>query len=371
VEIGVLREAVTGERRVALAPPHVARLVERGLSVRVDEGAGTAAGWPDEEYLEAGARVGAGDAPLAGVRVVLGVRPPDPGRLDRLEQGTLLVSFLTPGSRGGLLQDLADRGIDAVALERMPRITRAQAMDALSSQATAAGYGAVLLAADHLVRFFPMLTTAAGTIRPARVLVLGAGVAGLQAIATARRLGARVEAYDIRTAAAEQVESLGAAFVRAELPEEAETAGGYARALDATEEERQEELLARHVPRADAVITTALIPGRPAPRLVTRGMVEGMARGSVVVDLAGEAGGNCELSLPGERVDHGGVTILAPLDLPSRVAQDASRMFGANVSALLDHLVPEEDLRLPLDDEIVDAVLAVHGGRVRTPGEGR
>lgn len=242
-------------------------------------------------------------------------------------------------------------------------------MDALSSQAAAAGYCSVLLAAEHLPRFFPMLTTAAGTIRPAKVLILGAGVAGLQAIATARRLGASVTGYDIRSAAAEQVQSLGATFLEDDgeaLPTEAEAEGGYARALQETEQERQLAFLGRHVPDADVVITTAQIPGRPAPLLVTRTMVEGMSAGSVIVDLAGESGGNCELSQPGEVVSHEGVTVLAPVDLASGVAQHASQMYGTNISALLRHLVDEGELKLDPEDDIVDAVLVTHRGMVRT-----
>lgn len=372
MQIVVLQERREGERRVALPPSHISALLEHGFTLRLEAGAGEAAGWSDEEYKEAGAAVvRSSEALFDGVHIALRVRPPTVREVDGLPQGVVLVSFLSPSPEDDLLEALARRGVDAVALERVPRITRAQRMDALSSQATVAGYAAVLLAARHLPRFLPMLTTAAGTIRPARVLVLGAGVAGLQAIATARRLGARVAGYDIRAAAAEQVRSLGATFVEAELPEEAEAEGGYARALDQSEGERQLELLGQHVPRADVVITTAQIPGRPAPRLITRDMVEAMATGSVVVDLAAETGGNCELSRPGETVQHGGVTLCAPLDLPSHVAQDASRMFGTNLDALLRHLAPEGTLELDLDDEIVDAVLAVHDGGLHTPSQRR
>jgi NAD(P) transhydrogenase subunit alpha len=246
-------------------------------------------------------------------------------------------------------------------------------MDALSSQATAAGYHAVLLAATQLPRFFPMLTTAAGTIRPAKVTVLGAGVAGLQAIATARKLGAVVQGYDIRAAAAEQVRSLGATFLQEEedLPEGAEGAGGYARALGDDEKSRQMAFLDRRLPEADVIVTTAQIPGRPAPLLVTRKAVEGMKRGSVIVDLAGESGGNCELSRADEIVLHEGVTILAPTNLPSGVAQHASAMYGANLLALLKLIVKEGELALDLEDDIVNAVLATHGGAIRTPGGGK
>jgi H+-translocating NAD(P) transhydrogenase subunit alpha len=369
VTVAVLRERIEGERRVALAPGQLSALQDAGFSIRVESGGGDACGWSDVEYREAGASIVATRRELlSGADIALGVRPPGLADLDPFPQGCLLVSFLTPSPDRDLVDELARRGVNAIALERVPRTTRAQSMDALSSQATAAGHSAVLLAANRLPRFLPMLTTAAGTIRPATVLVLGAGVAGLQAIATARRLGARVEAYDIRAAAAEQVRSLGATFIHTDLPGDAEVEGGYARALGASEEERQLELLGTHVPRADIVITTAQIPGRPAPRLITREMVEGMRYGSVIVDLAGDSGGNCEISVAGETVTHAGVTVEAPLDLASGLAQDASQMFGRNVSALLRHLMGENGtLSLTLDDDIVKAVLVVHDGHNRYP----
>ncbi len=376
MEIAVLRERHPLERRVALAPSQISPLEALGIQVRVEAGAGTRAGWSDEEYRAAGARVEDDlGALLEDVACVLKIRPPRDGsdgeadEVARLPSGSLLISFLSPGEPPGLLEALASREVSAIAMERMPRTTRAQRMDALSSQASAGGYRAVLLAATQLPRFFPMLTTAAGTIPPAKVIVLGAGVAGLQAIATARRLGASVQGYDIRSAAAEQVRSLGATFLEEDEEEaaleEAETEGGYARALQETERDRQLAFLARHVPKADVVITTAQIPGRPAPLLVTREMVEEMAAGSVVIDLAGESGGNCELSRAGETVEHGGVTILAPIDLPAGVAQHSSRMYGTNLTAVLQHLVEDGELQLDLEDEIVDAVLVTHGSTVR------
>ncbi len=369
MEIAVLREEAEGERRVALAPSNLSALAKAGLSVRIESGAGEGAGWTDRDYREAGARMEADrDRLLDGARVALQVRPPTPDRLDALPPGILLVAFLSP-SPDDLPEELARRRIDGLALERVPRTTRAQRMDALSSQATVAGYRAALLAAHHLPRFLPMLTTAAGTIRPARFLVMGAGVAGLQAIATARRLGARVQGYDIREAAAEQVRSLGATFLEAELPGEAEAEGGYARELSGTEEERQLQLLGQHVPNADAVITTAQIPGRPAPILVTREMVSEMSPGSVVVDLAAETGGNCQLSEPGRTVVHEGVTIAAPLHLASELAQHASEMFGRNVTALLEHLTADGELSLPLDDDIVDSTLVARNGTTRSRGD--
>ena len=312
MRLAVLRENDPKERRVALAPAHVPALAEAGWEVLVEEGAGGAAGWGDEAYREGGAEVVADrSALLHNVDCVVKVRPPEFGgkrdEVGQLPAGCILVSFLSPGAPPGLVEQLAKHGISAMALERVPRTTRAQRMDALSSQATAAGYRAVLLAAEHLPRFFPMLTTAAGTMRPAKVTVLGAGVAGLQAIATARRLGAVVQGYDIRSAAAEQVRSLGATFLEDdEAAEDAEGEGGYARALEATERERQLNLLGKHLPKADVVITTAQIPGRPAPLLVTREVIEAMSPGSVVVDLAGETGGNCELSVAGKKVHHQG-----------------------------------------------------------------
>jgi H+-translocating NAD(P) transhydrogenase subunit alpha len=382
MEVAVLRERRPGEKRVALTPDLVLRLAEAGWKIRVEAGAGEGAGWPDGEFRKAGALIESEPGPLLdGVRLVLKVRPPLYGpdastdEVATLPRGVILASLLSPGEHPGLLQAMADRGISAMALERMPRITRAQSMDVLSSQATAAGYQAVLMAASRLPRFFPMLTTAAGTIRPAKVLVLGAGVAGLQAIATARRLGASVQGYDIRAAAGEQVRSLGATFLEEVVPEDAETEGGYARELEESEKDRQLRFLDEHIPAVDVVISTAQIPGRPAPLLITRTAVEGMKGGSVVVDLAGESGGNCELSRPGEEVVHGGVTILAPLDLPSGMAQHASEMFARNLRALLDHLAEadesgEKALTLDPDDEIVGAILVTHDGALRVPGQG-
>ncbi len=374
MEVAVLKEVHPGERRVALAPSSLDALAKGGIRVRVEAGAGEGAGWSDADYRGAGARVESDlSTLLEGVGATVKVRPPYTGAPDAprdevalLPEGVPVISFLSPGEPNDLLERLAARSIPGLALERIPRTTRAQRMDALSSQASAAGYQAVLRAAGHLPRFFPMLTTAAGTIPPARVLVLGAGVAGLQAIATARRLGAVVAGYDVRAAAAEQVRSLGATFVEAELPGEAEGAGGYARALSSDEREAQLHLLTEHVPRADVVISTAQIPGKPAPVLITRAMVEAMRPGAVVVDLAAETGGNCELSRPDEEVREGGVTILAPTNLPSEVAQHASEMLGRNLTALLLHCVREGAMTLDLQDDIVNAILVTASGRIRT-----
>jgi NAD(P) transhydrogenase subunit alpha len=375
MRLAVLRERHPGEKRVGLSPAHVASLIKAGWEVRVESLAGDASGWDDNAYRAVGARVEATRAAaLEGASCVVKVRPPSTGaqgqddEVGALPSGVVLVSFLSPGGDDGLPQKLAARGVSAMAMERIPRTTRAQRMDALSSQATTAGYRAVLLAALHLPRFLPMLTTAAGTVKPARVLVLGAGVAGLQAISTARRLGAVVQGYDIRPAVAEQVRSLGATFLQDDDQPmaAAETAGGYARALETSEKDRQLAFLGRHVPKADAVLTMAQIPGRRAPLLVTASMVEGMAPGSVVVDVAAETGGNCELSVPGQTIVHNGVTIVAPTDLPSGVSQHASQMYGTNVTALLALLVKDGAMVIDTSDDIVASVLVTHEGAVRT-----
>jgi NAD(P) transhydrogenase subunit alpha len=345
MRIGVPKETAPGERRVALVPEAVKRLVDKGHEVLVERGAGAEASFPDEAYAEAGATLV--DDPWEA-EVVATVQRPDP---DRPREGTVLVGLLQPLTDPEGIERLASRGVTAFALEALPRITRAQAMDALSSQATVSGYKAVLVAADRLPRFFPMLTTAAGTVRPARVLVLGAGVAGLQAIATARRLGAQVFGFDIRPVVREQVESLGAKFLDLGVVGE-ETEGGYARELTEDEQRRQQEELEQRLPEFDVVITTALIPGRPAPRLIPASAVEAMRAGSVIVDLAAEAGGNCELTEPGEEVVREDVTIVGLTNLPSTVPDDASRLYARNVTSLLEHLAPEGELQLDFEDEI-------------------
>ena len=367
--VGVASERVAGETRVALTPDAVERLVGQGHAVRVESGAGRRASFGDGEYRDAGAEV-ADDAAgaLAGADAVLTVRPPGPESREPIDGGALLVGLLDPYGSADLFRGLADRGVDALSLELMPRITRAQSMDALSAMATVAGYKAALLAADSTVKFFPMLTTAAGTIRPARVLVLGAGVAGLQAIATARRLGARVEAFDIRPEVKEQVESLGADFLEweEEPGEEVATEGGYATEVSEETEAREREMIGRHAADADAVITTAQVPGGRAPTLITREMVEDMRPGSVIVDLAGASGGNCEVSRGGETVEHAGVTVHAPLNLPASLPYHASRMLARNFTEVLKHVTDEEGRpRLDVEDEIVDAVCVVLDGEVR------
>ena len=350
MKIGVPKETVPGERRVALTPGVIQRLVPKGHEVVVEAGAGESAFFADEDYVAAGAAIGdPWDA-----EVVVKVRRPSPEEEERLAEGTLLIGLLQPLSETEAIERLARRGVAAFALESVPRITRAQSMDALSSQATVAGYKAVLIAAERLPRLFPMLTTAAGTVRPAKVLVLGAGVAGLQALATARRLGAQTFGFDVRPVVREQVESLGATFLDLGVVGE-ETEGGYARELSEEQQRRQQEELERRLPEFDAVITTAAIPGRRAPQLIPASAVEAMIPGSVVVDLAAETGGNCALTEPGTEVVRHGVTIVGATDLPSSTPLDASRLYARNVFALLEHLAPEGDLVLDFDDEITAA----------------
>ncbi len=375
--IAVPRESTPGETRVALTPDTVRRLVSDDVQVRVEGGAGLRASFSDDAYREAGALVVDGPEGLEEADVWVRVQPPrdreDLGRheIDLMREGAVTLGFLRPADGEELLDRLARRGITALALELLPRITRAQRMDALSAMSTVAGYKAVVIAADTLGKIFPLLMTAAGTLAPAHVLVLGAGVAGLQAIATARRLGAVVEAFDVRPAVKEHVESLGATFVEPEEDEEAkavaggETAAGYAEQLSEREQEAEHRLLTRHVAKADVVITTALVPGKPAPLLITEDMVRGMRPGSTIVDLAAEAGGNCELTREGETVERHGVVIHGPVDLPARVPVHASQMYSKNLQALLGHLLVDGEVRIDLDDEITGAVCVTHAGKVR------
>jgi H+-translocating NAD(P) transhydrogenase subunit alpha len=347
VKVGVPKETAADERRVALVPEAVPRLAKSGIDVVVEAGAGAAARFPDADYEEAGATVG---VPWEA-DVVAKVRKPSAEELELLRSGVVLIAFLEPLSDRAGIDRLADSGVVAFAMEAIPRITRAQSMDALSSQATIGGYKAAVLAADRLPRFFPMLMTAAGTVAPAKVLVLGAGVAGLQAIATARRLGGVVSAFDVRPVVREQVESLGATFLDLGIVGE-ETEGGYARELTEDKQRRQQEELERRIPEFDVVITTALVPGRPAPRLIPAAAVAGMPGGSVIVDLAAETGGNCELTVPGEEVVREGVTIVGTTNLPSTMPTHASQLYARNVSALLQHLAADGELRLDWEDEI-------------------
>ena len=359
MRIGVPKETGADERRVALVPDIVRRLTGGGHEVIVEAGAGAGAGVPDDAFTDAGAEIG---DPF-GAQVIARVAPSPPGDL---AADHVLIGFLAPLTDGDGIKAVAQTGATAFAMEAIPRISRAQSMDALSSQATVAGYRAVLIASQELGRFFPMLMTAAGTIPPAQVLVLGAGVAGLQAIATARRLGAVVTAFDVRSAVKEQVESLGAKFLEVEQAGDAEAAGGYARELTQEEQEAQRQALEDQIARSDAVITTALVPGRPAPRLITAQAVGRMKHGSVIVDLAGEAGGNCELARPGEtyRTDNA-VTIAAPLNLPSSMPEHASQLYARNVLSLLELMTGENgELTLDWDDEVIKGACIVRDGEI-------
>jgi NAD(P) transhydrogenase subunit alpha len=351
VRVAVPKETGAGERRVALVPDSVGRLVAAGFTIAVETGAGVSAGFPDAEYAAAGADVVAPGELLAGVQGVVRVGGPSAAEVAELTPGTILIGFLSPLTDSAGVERLAERGVVAFAMESIPRITRAQSMDALSSQSTVAGYKAVVAAADRLPRLFPLLMTAAGTVAPAKVLVVGAGGAGLQAIATARRLGAVVSGFDVRPVVREQVESLGAAFLDLGV-QGAETEGGYAAELTAEEQVRQQAALEERIPEFDVVITTALVPGRPAPRLIPASAVERMRPGSVIVDLAAETGGNCELTEPGSEVERGGVTIVGFTDLAARMPYHASQLYSRNVSALLLHLAPGGELALDFDDEI-------------------
>ncbi|MFL6592719.1 MAG: NAD(P) transhydrogenase subunit alpha [Luteimonas sp.] len=352
VVVGVARETAPGERRVALTPETCRKLCAAGALVRVEGGLGEGACFPDQAYADAGAQlVDDADEALADADLVLCVQPPSPQRLQRLKPGAHLVGILQPEADPDRGQALRDRGIVAFPLERLPRTTRAQAMDVLSSQAGMAGYKVVLIAAQLAPRFFPMLTTAAGTIRPSKVLVVGAGVAGLQAIATARRLGAQVEGFDVRPETREQIESLGGRFL--DLGVSAVGEGGYARALNDEERAEQQRRLGEHLKGIDVVVCTAAVPGRPAPKILTAGMVAGMKPGSVIADLAAETGGNCELTRPGETVAVGGVTIAGPLNLASDGALHASEMYARNVLNFVGLLLKDGALALDWNDELL------------------
>jgi NAD(P) transhydrogenase subunit alpha len=371
--VGVPAETYPGENRVAMAPRAMDMLAKSGVEFVIESGAGEAAGFPDNQYTQRGARVGTRDAAFA-CDVILQVRTlganAAAGRsdLDRLRPGQIVIGFGEPLTAAAEYEELAARGVTSFAMELIPRITRAQSMDALSSMATIAGYKAVLLAAEALPRMFPMLMTAAGTITPARLFVLGAGVAGLQAIATARRLGAVVSAYDVRTAVREQIESLGAKFVHFELETAAaEDKGGYAKAMGEDFYRRQREMLAQVAAENDVLITTAAVPGKPAPVLITRDMVARMERGSVIVDIAAERGGNCEATRPGEAVSEGGVTILGPLNLPATVPYHASQMYARNVASLLKLLIKDGAVAPDLEDEVVRESMITRGGDIVHP----
>ena len=366
LRIAVPREIAPGERRVALTPEATAALVKSGVELLVESGAGEGAFHPDAAYEKAGARIVPAAAALYGqADIVLKVQKPALAEVERLREGSVLVSFLQALTSPDLVRQLAVRRITSFGMEGIPRISRAQKMDALSSQANIAGYKAVLIAAESLPKFFPMLMTAAGTVFAARALVIGAGVAGLQAIATARRLGAQVWGYDVRPIVKEQVESLGAKFLEFDLGvADAEDKGGYAKALSADASRRQQEMLGEKTKEFDLVITTALVPGRPAPRLVTKETVAGMRPGSVIVDLAAEAGGNCELTEPDQVVVRYGVTIHGPTNLPATIPVHASQLYARNVTELLRELVKDGALALDFDDEVIKGACVTHGGAV-------
>jgi NAD(P) transhydrogenase subunit alpha len=364
LKLGVPTESAEGERRVALIPDAVRSLTGKELEVAVESGAGEGAGHPDAEYSEAGASVGSAEDAWAA-DVVVKVAPPASEEIARLRRGQVLIGHLAPLTSPDTNRALADAGVTSFAMEAIPRITRAQAMDALSSQANVGGYAAALLAAREAGRFFPMMTTAAGTVAPARVLVLGAGVAGLQAIATAKRLGAVVTGFDIRRAAWEQIASLGGRPLELDFIPDAEAEGGYARPLTEEENEKVREALTENAARQDVIITTALIPGRPAPLLITADAVRGMSPGSVIVDLAAEAGGNCELTEAGRTVVENGVKVIGPLNLPSEMATHASQLYAKNVENLLDLLVDDAgNLKLDFEDEIVAGACITHEGEI-------
>ncbi len=365
--IGIPREIAIGERRVALVPEVVAQLTRAGHRTVVERGAGLRAGFTDEAYTAAGCDLADSAREIYSTpEMILKVQRPGGEELDQIKQGSVLIGLLQPSGDPALFQHLAERRIIACSMELVPRTTRAQMMDALSSQSTVAGYKAVLLAANALQKFFPMLMTAAGTVRPARVLVIGAGVAGLQAIATARRIGAVVEAFDTRPVVKEQVKSLGATFVELDLHgADAEDAGGYARELSKDHIQREKELIHDRALQADVIITTALVPGKAAPMLIDARTVAAMRPGSVIVDLAGEQGGNCELSVPGETVVKHDVTIIAPLHISSDLAYHASQMYSKNVAALVTLLAPKSELNLNFDDDIISAVCITANGEIR------
>jgi NAD(P) transhydrogenase subunit alpha len=361
VVVGVLRETAAKETRVAVVPEIAAKLKAAGVRVLIERGAGTAAHFPDAlyadvEFSDAAAILGSAD-------VLLKVQPPSLEEVNALKKGAVVIGFMQAYAQPDLVRTLKDRGVTSFAMELVPRISRAQSMDALSSQASVAGYKAVLIAANTLERFLPMLTTAAGTIRPASVLVIGAGVAGLQAIATAKRLGAVVEAYDVRSATKDQVKSLGAKFI--ETGVSAEGAGGYARELTPEEKTKQQEVLDARIAASDAVISTASVPGRAAPRIITQAAVERMKAGSVIIDIAAEQGGNCELTRAGETVVHGGVKIVGPLNLPASLPYHASEMYSRNLFNLLKPALAKGDLAIDWNDEVFAGSVLTHDGQIK------
>jgi NAD(P) transhydrogenase subunit alpha len=366
MKIAIAKEIEVGEHRVALIPDLVARLVKQDLEIWVEAGAGSGCYIADTDYEAAGATVISDTEKLwREADMVVKVAPPTPEEVSRLREGATYISLLNPLGKPEIVQQLAQQKVTTLAMETIPRTSRAQSMDALSSQAGVAGYKAVLTAAAALPKFFPMLTTAAGTIRPAKVFVIGAGVAGLQAIATARRLGAVVEAFDIRPAVKEEVQSLGAKFVEVVLEEDTVAEGGYAKEVSEASKQKSQELVAQHVKTADVVITTAQVPGKKAPRLVTDEMIAQMQPGSVIVDMASEQGGNCEGSEPGKDVQKHGVTIIGPINLPSSMPIHASQMYAKNMATLLQLLIKDGELNLNFEDDIIDKTCVAYQGEIR------
>jgi H+-translocating NAD(P) transhydrogenase subunit alpha len=367
MRIGVPKETAAGEHRVALVPEVISKLTAKGLEVLVQSGAGTDALLSDDAYTQAGAKIASDAGEVWRSDIVLTIAPPDPESIRSLGAGSILIGFLAPLTAPATIRALSDAGATAFAMEAIPRISRAQAMDALSSQSNVAGYRAALLGAQEMGRFYPMLMTAAGTIPPAKVLVLGVGVAGLQALATAKRLGARTTGYDVRPEVAEQVQSLGAQWL--DLGLEASGEGGYARELTDEERARQQQALTDAIKGFDVVITTALVPGRPAPRLVTAEAVAGMKPGSVIIDLAGETGGNCELTEPGQTVVRHDVKIVSPLNLPASMPEHSSQLFARNVLALLELMIGEDgNLALDFEDEVIAGACVVRDGEIVNAG---
>ncbi|MDY6991104.1 MAG: Re/Si-specific NAD(P)(+) transhydrogenase subunit alpha [Pseudomonadota bacterium] len=362
ITVAVPKEQTPGERRVALVPDIVGRLTQLGARVIIEKQMGKSAHFPDSAY-EHTEVVDESSQLYQQAEVILKVQPPNEAEIEQMKTGTVVIGFMSPHRYPERVSKLRDNKITSLAMELVPRISRAQSIDALSSQASVAGYKAVLMAADLADVFFPMLTTAAGTIRPAKVLIIGAGVAGLQAIATARRLGAQVEAYDVRAATQEQVQSLGAKFV--EMPVKAEGEGGYARELTEEERQQQQDILAQHVAAANVVITTAALPGRASPKIISQAMVEQMRPGAVIVDIAAEGGGNCELTQPGKTIEHQEVIIHAPLNVPSQTPRHASEMYAKNLFNLLTLMIKEQQLHLNWDDEVIAGSTLTHGGEIK------
>ena len=369
--IGVCKETEQNEKRVAITPEGVKKLSDDGLQVTIESGAGVESSYSDSDYTDAGAKIEKSRAKiLTECDILLAVQAPPVKDIEKMKSGSVLISFIWPLQNSDYIEVLKKQGVSGLAMDTIPRISRAQSMDALSSMSNIAGYKAALIGANTLDKYLPMMMTAAGTIRPAKVLVLGAGVAGLQAIATAKRLGAVVEAFDIRSAVKEQVESLGATFVEAEAEddkEEAETKGGYAKEQTESDKEKQQKLVHDHVAKADIVITTALVPGRPAPKLIPKTMVDDMKAGSVIVDIAAEQGGNCELTKAGETVNHNGVLIVGPLNMPSMLAFHASKLYSKNVLSLLELLLEDGKPNFNFEDEIIVNATVTHEGELISP----